>query len=146
MYKNITRRSLSCINCCQNKPSRRKTDSHLKPIEPPRGIWERLAMDYVGPVPESASGNKYFLVLTDLFSKFIVTKAVPDNTSTTAAQFLLYDVFMIYCVPLELITNNGPHFSTSLYELLLKLTRCCHIKTTPYNRKANSQCERHMPR
>ncbi|CAF4366583.1 unnamed protein product, partial [Adineta steineri] len=114
-------------------PSRRKPDGHLHPIEPARGIWDRLAMDYVGPVPQSKSGNKYFLVLTDLFSKFVITKAVGDNTSTTAAKFLLYDVFMIYGVPLEIITDNGQHFCSSFYELLLKLTQCCHVKTTPYN-------------
>jgi hypothetical protein len=100
-------------------------------------------MDYVGPVPESKSGNKYFLVLTDLFSKFVVTKAVPDNTSTTAAKFLLYDVFMTYGVPFEIITDNGRHFTSSLYESLIKLTGCCHVKTTPYNPQANGQCERH---
>ncbi|CAF4587149.1 unnamed protein product, partial [Rotaria magnacalcarata] len=106
MYKDIERHILSCIDCRKNKPSRRKPDGHLHSIEPPRGVWERLAMDYVGPVPQSKSGNKYFLVLTDLFSKFVITKAVSDNTSTTAAQFLLYDVFMTYGVPFEIITDN----------------------------------------
>ncbi|CAF1321713.1 unnamed protein product [Adineta steineri] len=143
MYKDIVRHISSCINCRKNKPSRRKPDGHLHTIEPPRSIWERLAMDYVGPVPQSKSGNKYFLVLTDLFSKFVITKAVGDNTSTTAAKFLLYDVFMIYGVPLEIITDNGQHFCSSLYESLLKLTQCCHVKTTPYNPQANGQCERH---
>ncbi|CAF3535267.1 unnamed protein product [Rotaria sp. Silwood2] len=131
------------VYCRKNKPSRRKLDGHLHPIEPPRGVWERLAMDYVGPVPESQSGNKYFLVLTDLFSKFVVTKAVSNNTSTTAARFLLYDVFMIYGVPLEIITDNGRQFTSSLYESLIQLAGCCHIKTTPYNPQANGQCERH---
>ncbi|CAF3599838.1 unnamed protein product [Rotaria socialis] len=143
MYKDIEQHILSCLNCRKTKPSRRKPDGHLHSIAPPRGVWERLAMDYVGPVPQSKSGNKYFLVLTDLFSKFVVTKAVPDNTSTTAAKFLLYDVFMIYGVPFEIITDNGQHFCSSLYESLLKLTQCCHVKTTPYNPQANGQCERH---
>ncbi|CAF4490731.1 unnamed protein product, partial [Rotaria magnacalcarata] len=116
MYKDIKQHILSCIHCRKIKPSRRKPDGHLVSIEPPRGVWERIAMDYVGPVPESASGNKYFLVLTDLFSKFVVTKAVPDNTSITAAKFLLYDVFMIYGVPLEILTDNGQHFSSALYD------------------------------
>ncbi|CAF4882560.1 unnamed protein product, partial [Rotaria magnacalcarata] len=107
MYKDIVQHISSCINCRKNKPSRRKPDGHLQSIEPPRGVWECLAMDYVGPVPESKSGYKYFLVLIDLFSKFVVTKPVPDNTSTTAARFLLYDVFMIYGVPLEIITDNA---------------------------------------
>ncbi|CAF3571743.1 unnamed protein product [Rotaria sp. Silwood1] len=143
MYKDIERHILSCINCRKNKPSRRKSDGHLHPIEPSRGVWEYLTMDYVGPVTQSKSGNKYFPVLTDLFSKLVITKAVPDNTSTTAAKFLLYDVFMIYGVPFEIVTDNGTHFSPSLYEFLLKLTQCCHVKTTPYNPKANDQCERH---
>ncbi|CAF4681925.1 unnamed protein product, partial [Rotaria sp. Silwood2] len=102
MYKDIEQHILSCLNCRKNKPSRRKPDGHLQSIEPPRGVWERLAMDYVGPVPQSKSGKKYFIVLTVLFSKFVVTKAVYDNTSTTAARFLLYDVFMIYGVPSEI--------------------------------------------
>ncbi|CAF4645210.1 unnamed protein product, partial [Rotaria magnacalcarata] len=59
MYKDIVQHISSCINCRKNKPSRRKPDGHLLSIEPPRGVWERLAMDYVGPVPESKSGNKY---------------------------------------------------------------------------------------
>ncbi|CAF3452229.1 unnamed protein product [Rotaria sp. Silwood1] len=143
MYKEIERHILSCINCRKNKPSRRKPDGHLHSIEPSRGVWKRLAMDYVGPVPQPKLGNKYFLVLTDLFSKFIITKAVPDNTSSTAAKFLLYDVFMLYGVPFEIITDNGPRFSSSLYESLLKLTQCCHVKATSYNPQANGQCERH---
>ncbi|CAF4858753.1 unnamed protein product, partial [Rotaria sp. Silwood2] len=62
---------------------------------------------------------------------------------TTAARFLLYDVFMIYGVPSEIITDNGHHFTSSLYKSLLKLADCCHVKTTPYNPQANGQCERH---
>ena len=143
MYRDIKQHISSCIPCKKNKPSRRKPDGHLHSIIPPHGVWERLAMDYVGPVPESRSGNKYFLVLTDLLSKFVVTKAVPNCTSTTAAQFLLYDVFLNYGVPLEIITDNGQHFSSSLYDSLLKLTGCCHIKTSPYNPRANGLCERH---
>jgi hypothetical protein len=134
---------LSCINCKKNKHARRKPDGHLQSIEPPFGVWERLSMDYVGPVPRSRSGKQYFIVLTDMFSKFVVTKAVPDNTATTAAKFLLYDVFMIYGVPKELITDNGTHFTSSLYEALITLIGCCHIKTTPYHPQANGQCERH---
>ena len=50
---------------------------------------------------------------------------------------------MIYGMPQEIITDNGRHFSSCLYEPLIKLTRCCHVKTTPYNPQANDQCECH---
>lgn len=143
LYRDVQRHVLVCRGCRSHKPSRRKPDGHLLSLEPPRGVWERLAMDYVGPVPQSDSGNKYFLVLTDLFSKFVITKAVSDNTSATAAKFLLYDVFLHYGTPLEIITDNGQHFVSALYESLLALTRCCHVRTTPYNPQSNGQCERH---
>ena len=52
-------------------------------------------------------------------------------------------MFLIYGVPLEIITDNGSHFSSSLYDSLLKLTGCCHVKTSPYNPRANGLCERH---
>ena len=50
---------------------------------------------------------------------------------------------MIYGVPQEIITDNGRHFTASLYESLVKLTGCCHVKTTPYHPQSNGQCERH---
>jgi hypothetical protein len=84
-----------CYNSCQkNRPSRHKPDGHLQSIETPHGVWQRLAMSNIGFVPQSWSDNNYFSLLTDLFSKFVVTKAVSDNTSTTASKFLLYDMFM----------------------------------------------------
>ncbi|CAF3892356.1 unnamed protein product [Rotaria magnacalcarata] len=67
-------------------------------------MWERLAMDYVRPIPQSES----------------VTRVVYDNTSTTVARFLLYDVFMIYGILLDIITDNGCHFTLSLYKLMLQ--------------------------
>ncbi len=72
-------------------------------------------MEYVEPVSQSKSRNKYFLLLTDLLSKFVVTKTVSINTSTTTAKFLLYDAFMIDGVSIGIITNNGRHFTSSLY-------------------------------
>ena len=143
MYTDIANHVLSCLQCKQQKPSRRKPDGHLHPVAPPACVWDTVAMDYVGPVPMSSDGNQYFIVLTDLFSKFVVTKPVPDNTAATAARFLLYDVFLVYGVPREIITDNGRHFTSSLYRSLVQLAGCCHVTTTPYSPQSNGQCERH---
>ena len=69
--------------------------------------------------------------------------SVPDNTAATAARFLLYDVFLVYGVPREIITDNGRHFTSSLYRSLVRLAGCCHVTTTPYSPQSNGQCERH---
>ncbi|CAF5106017.1 unnamed protein product, partial [Rotaria socialis] len=76
----------SCLLCSQNNPLRQKPPGAFKQIKPPDGIWQLLTMDFHGPItPTTKNGNKYSISLADVFSKFIITKAVRDCTATTAA-------------------------------------------------------------
>jgi hypothetical protein len=100
-------------------------------------------MGYVGPVPQSSSGNKYFIALTDLLYRFVVIKVVPDKSSITAAEFLLYDAILVYETQYEIFTDNGRHLTSCLYQAVLQLTGCCHVKITPCNPQANGECERY---
>ncbi len=43
--------------------------------------WDVLAVDYLGPLPETPRGNKYVLVLTDLFTKYVEVLPVPNQTA-----------------------------------------------------------------
>ena len=46
-------------------------------------------MGYHGPISSTSQcGNKYIICLTDVLSKFVITKAVHDNTAQTAVRFL----------------------------------------------------------
>ena len=40
--------------------------------------WQKMAVDLVGPLPETPRGNKYILVMTDHFSRWQDTLALPD--------------------------------------------------------------------
>ncbi|CAF4248808.1 unnamed protein product, partial [Adineta steineri] len=42
--------------------------------------------------PTSRRGNKYIISLTDILSKFVVTKAVRDNSAQTVVRFLKEDI------------------------------------------------------
>jgi transposase InsO family protein len=141
-FQDIQDHIASCVNCKKNNHVRRKPDGHLRPIEPPRGVFEKVAMDFVGKIPVSSRGNQYVIVLTDLLSKFTITKAVRDCTSTTASKFLVEDVMMKFGIPNEIITDNGSHFTSSLFEALTNTMGCCHIRITPYHAQSNGQCER----
>lgn len=142
-FKDIAHHISSCIHCNKNNYSREKPPGHLQPVAPPEGIMDKVAMDFVGPLPVSKNGNRYVIVLTDTLSKFTFAKPVRDCTSTTAAKFLVEEVILKYGVPKELITDNGTHFTSSLFETLLQIMGCCHIKITPYHAQANGQCERY---
>ena len=68
-------------------------------------------MDYHGPIsPISQCGNKYIVCLTDILSKFVITKAVHDNTVQTTVRFLKEDIITKFDTPRSIITDNKTHF------------------------------------
>ncbi|CAF4104014.1 unnamed protein product, partial [Didymodactylos carnosus] len=81
-----------------------KPDGALKPIPPPRWVWETLAMDFLTITPSSKTGNKYLIIITDLLSKFVIAKPTRDETSITAAKFFVEEVILKYGASIQLLT------------------------------------------
>ena len=143
MYNDVVKHVKSCPNCSINKVSRKKPNGHLNPINPPAGVWENLAVDFFGPVtPASSKGNRFILVVTDLLSKFVVAKPTRDNTALSAAKVLMEDVIFKYGTPNQILSDNGTHFTSSLFNSIMSIYGICHVFTTPYNPRANGVCER----
>lgn len=143
MNKDVTEYIRSCTLCAQNNPVRRKPAGHLQSIPPPEGVWHMLSMDFHGPItPTSRHGNRYILSLTDIFSKFFITRAVRDCTADTAARFLQEDVILRYGTPKCILTDNGTHFTSSLMNSLLHRLGITHLYSTPYHPQCNGQIER----
>jgi hypothetical protein len=143
MNTDITNYIRSCLRCSENNPIRRKPAGHLQSIAPPEGVWQLLSMDFHGPItPVSARGNRYIISLTDVFSKFVITRAVRDCTAATAARFLQEDVICKYGTPKCVLTDHGTHFTSSLMDHLFKRLGIVHIYSTPYHPQTNGQIER----
>ncbi len=81
-------------------------DEHLKSILI-CDLFHRIALDTVGPLPETKAGNKYIMVAIDHYSKWCEAKAVVDHGAKTAARFLEDDLICRYGVPRFVLTNNG---------------------------------------
>jgi hypothetical protein len=143
MYKDINNYVKSCMPCAQHNPRRQKTPGKLRPIQPPEGVWQLVAMDFHGPInPTSQRGNKYIITLTDILSKFMVTKAVRDNSAQTVVRFLKEDIISKFGTPRCILTDNGTHFTSSLTNELIKQIGATHLYSTPYHPQSNGQIER----
>jgi hypothetical protein len=70
-------------------------------------LFYRIAMDIIGPLFESKSGNKYILVAIDHYSKWCKVKTVVDHGAKTIAKFLEDDVICRYKVPKFVLIDNG---------------------------------------
>ena len=144
MYQDIKNHVQSCIPCAQHNPRRRKPPGELKPIKPPSGVWQLLSMDFHGPIqPVTNRGNRYIRALTDVLSKFVITRAVRDCTGETAARFLKEDVICKYGTPKCILTDNGTHFTSAMMNSLLKELGVTHLYSTPYHPQTNGQIERY---
>ena len=49
-------------------------------------LMERIAMDVLGPLPESTTGNKYIVIIANYFIKWPEAFAIPNQEATTIAN------------------------------------------------------------
>ena len=79
----------------------------------PQRLWELsnpfevLSWDIMGPLPISSQGNKYILVVTDIFTKWVEAFALKDTTANTLATVLLNEVICRYGTPCTLYSDQG---------------------------------------
>lgn len=72
---------------------------------------ERVTIYVLGPLPESDSGNKYVLLATDYFSKWLEAYALPNQEANTVAEVLVKEFFCRCGTPMELHSDQGHNLS-----------------------------------
>lgn len=60
---------------------------------------ERIATDILGDLPETQSGSKYILVVSDYFSKWTESFAMPNMEAEPVATMIVEDVIARFGVP-----------------------------------------------
>jgi hypothetical protein len=103
---------------------------------------ERVALDILGPLPLSESGNKYILVIMDCFTKWTESIAIPDQEAKTVAQALLNNFISRFGSPLQLYTDQGRNFESALFQELCDLLDIDKTRTTSLRPQANGMVER----
>ena len=108
--------------------------SPLHPWEWPQEPWNRLHMDYAGPIRD-----KMLLIIMDAHSKWIDVHIT--NSSTVTIQKTINN----FCYPhiiRTIISDNGPCFTSSEFEQFVKCNGIRHLKTAPYHPASNGIAER----
>jgi transposase InsO family protein len=103
---------------------------------------DRLATDVLGPFPETERGNKYILVVTDHFTKWMEIFAIPDQTAVTCAEIILNEVIARYGCPYDIHSDQGRNYESEIFAELCRLLEIRKTRTSPGNPKCNGQAER----
>ena len=69
--------------------------------------FDVISWDIMGPLPLSTKGNKYILVITDLFSKWVEAFPLAVTDSETLASVLMDEVVCRNGVPRSLHSDQG---------------------------------------
>ena len=78
----------------------------MDPWETPARPWQRVHIDYAGPY-----SNKMFLVLTDVFSKWVEVFVVSTANSLQTIEKLRM-CFVNHGVPETMVSDNGSAFTS----------------------------------
>ena len=126
----------SCLPCQSNRNKPPLTSLHLWnwPSQP----WRRLHLDFLGPFLGAT-----FLIIVDAYSKWL--EVIPMS-STTAERTIteLRKLFATHGLPTQVVTDNGPQFTSQEFEVFLKSNGIQHYKSAPYHPATNGEAERYV--
>lgn len=131
----------SCDVCQRVKRKFDKPALSLHPVPVKLGVWQQIGIDLVGPLPETPSGNKYIMTVTDYFSKWPEAKAIPTKEARNVAEFL-YALFMRHGFCPYVISDQGREFCNQITDCLFELTGTEHRVTSAYHPQSNGLVER----
>ena len=143
MQRDVSEYIKSCHNCQQLRGPRSMDDLKcpLQPLKIPEKFNERVHADLMGPL-RSVTSNKYILVMSDSFTKWIELIPLPNKSAEEVAK-AVYENWICRNSPMDiLITDNGKEFRNQVMEELCKNHGVKHRYTSPYHPQTNAQCER----
>ena len=130
-----------CEKCNQRKtpcPSRKAPMQSIE-VGQPMELW---AMDVLGPLPMTARGNQYILVMSDHFTKWVEAVPMPYQRAETVAKAFVDEVVTRHGVPTKLLTDQGRNFEANLMKQVLSLLGVQKLRTSPYHPQTDGQVER----
>ena len=92
--------------------------------------WQKVAVDLVGPLPETARGNKWILVVLDHFSRWQDALPLPEATAPVVATALDERIYSYLGLPEQLHSDQGAQFKSQFMSELCQLWRVDKTKTT----------------
>ena len=85
MAMDVRKHVTNCLICAKLKAAK-VCKAPLQPIPIAEYLWQRVAMDIIGPVIESYKGNKYILVLMEYVTRYVIAFPLKDITAQTVKK------------------------------------------------------------
>lgn len=89
--------------------------------------------------------NKFaFLIIVDQKSKWVDVKLMTAGTGALETISKLRDFFSVFGLPAELVSDNGPPFSSNDFVMFCQANGIKPVKSPPYHPQSNGAAERNV--
>ena len=140
MRSDILRLARDCPSCLASKTTRH-VHSTLVSRPVPDERFSSLHVDLVGPLP-SSEGYSYLLTVLDRSTRWLEAIPLVDMTAASCATALLRHWIARFGVPVDITTDQGRQFTSSLWTELNQLLGISSLRTTAYHPQCNGMVER----
>ncbi|XP_036139609.1 uncharacterized protein LOC118644672 [Monomorium pharaonis] len=133
----LSRDVVASCNVCQATKYYTRATRGIQYYDLPERPGKVVSLDIFGPLPQTAKGNKYVLVVMDQFSKLTKFYTMPNQKLETIINTLQLSCFNDIGIPSEILTDNAGQFVTNRWrEFTVEMGLTCR-KTSPYNPQSN---------
>lgn len=123
-----------CRSCQEQQPT--KPAIRDNPWRWPSGPWQRIHVDFAGPFM-----GEMFFIIVDAYSKWPYVIRMKSTTSENTID-ALRQIFSQQGLPLELVSDNGPQFTSAEFEEFMKMNGIRHNRSAPFHPSTNGEAER----
>lgn len=141
--QDVRRYVRECLLCAQFKRRPRHATAGQRPRAPTRP-GETVAIDVMGPYPETPSGNRFIVGVTDLFTRWVEAFPVQEATTDVIVTLLEREVFSRFGYPREIISDNGPQFLSYRFQRACETWQAQSWLTAVFHPRANPQERRNQ--
>lgn len=109
---------------------------------PVDSAFQRLAVDVLGPLPVTFSGNRYIVVFMEYLTKWPEIFAVKNADAVTIANLLTDEIIPRHGAPRTLLSDRGKNFLSNLVLEVCKLYSIKKLNTTSYHPQTDGLVEK----
>ena len=131
----------SCPTCAQLAS---KNPVHRAPLQSMAAgfPFEFVALDIVGPLPVTPTGNRYVLVIVDYFTRWAEAVPLSAITAEAVALAFIHGWVSRFGAPRRLHSDQGSQFEARLFQSLRTILGIRKSRTTSYHPEGNGLVER----
>ena len=139
MRRDVKNHINNCITCSKNLPN--VTHPPQLHLEIPKVPFACIAINTIGKLPVTTSGNKYTLICIDLLNSYVIAVPILDKTAESMVEAYLSGILSRTGASMVCLADNRSKLKNNQMNTILKQLGIKHIFSNPYRPQCNSHIE-----